>query len=355
MIEQLFPLPGSKSASKYDAILYAPLDCHTICEGFQGSAARSLLYSDLLSVILGEINPAQRAIALALQSPQPYVDGYNEARDRFWSGLIGHQEKVLSFAGVEKSKSAVVEAMPDVCEGLTQNWRSLLSDIYQLMSHDPTNPLLPGYYAFAIRAAFGNVMRLTPSGTRFNVSWHVDKLYQACVYDPQQWVDELAAMRWNPTVLNCWEEAIEAATAPDKTFLLLDPPYLCDHVTEKMSPCYAFHEIGTEARAEVTFKLAIDSLKAGLERGFKAIAVCNYYVPKLDEAVQELATAAGYSCQPTLMGECNALGNSNGRRKHGNRVDGRSRPIEVIYRIERKPSRIFAVGAVQKSEQLVLI
>jgi hypothetical protein len=217
------------------------------------------------------------------------------------------------------------------------------------------NPKLAGYYAFCLRACFGNVMRLNPKGTHFNVKWHVDKLNQACLYNPQQWIDGLASMRWDPIVLPSWESAIAAVDNPEKTFLLLDPPYTCDHKTEKMTPCYSHHKITTQDGNNETFRLAIDSLKAGLERGFSSIAVCNYFVPRLDAEVCQLASDADYSCTPFLMGECNALGNSNGRRKYGNRVDGRARPVEVIYRIERVPGRVFAVSASQKVEQLSLV
>lgn len=355
MMDSLFPFPGNKSDRKYDATLYAPLDCHTIVEPFMGSAARSIMNCDRLSVILGEINPAQRAIALALQSPPNYQNGYGFAYRAFWDGLEDEQEKVLSFAGMEKSKTAVADAMPDVCEGLTKNWRSLCALIFDWMQNDPNHPLLAGYYAFAIRAAFGNVMRLNPRGTHFNVSWHVDKLAQACSYDPKQWINGLAAKRWDPTVLNCWEEAIEAVPDPGKVFLLLDPPYTCDHESETMTPCYTSHEVGTKERNNTTLQMAIDSLQAGLERGFHTIACCNYLVPELDAAIRQLSADAGYSLYSEVLGECNALGNSNGRRKHGQRVDGRKRPVEVIYRIERKPSRFVAVGAVQKVEQLSLV
>lgn len=214
------------------------------------------------------------------------------------------------------------------------------------------NSKLGGYYAFALRACFGNVMRLTPAGTHFNVSWHVDKLAQACAYDPQQWIDGLAAMRWDPIVLPSWEDAIAAVDNPSKTWALLDPPYLCDHATEKMSPCYTHHEITTQDGNEKTLQLAIDSFQAVLERGFHTISVCNYFVPRLDAAVKQLSADAGYSLQSTEMGECGALGNSNGRRKHGQRVDGRARPVEVIYRIEKVPTKFFAVPQPRQVEQL---
>jgi len=328
----LFPIPGSKVSRAYDRFLYPSMQATAICEGFAGGCGRSLRYYHL-PTYLGEINPAQRAIALALHNSDQYIQGYQEACDRFWSGHSGSYAKVLSFAGLEKAQSALSVAIPEIYAALTANWRAIATDLYEWM-HGTPDARLAGYYAFCIRACFGNVMRLNPKGTHFNVTWHVDKLQNACQYNPQQWLDGLRAIAWSPNVFDCWEEAIAAVPDPSSTFLLLDPPYICSD-TAKMTPCYPGHQVTTKEGMATTFALAVDSLQAGLERGFESIAVCNYYDPDLNTAIQQLTSDAGYSASTHLLGECKALGNSNGRRVHGNRVDKRSRPVEVIYRLDR--------------------
>lgn len=346
-IQQLFPFPGAKSASKYDRYLYPPMDCNSICEPFMGSAATSIRFH-WLKAYLGEINPAQREISLALQSPDLYCAMYQTARDRFWEDCLDYMDDVFAYEGTKNAQTRLSAENPWTYERLTLSWKELTADLYKLIQAN--DPSIAGLYAFCLRAAFGNVMRLTPSGAHFNISWHIDKLVQAHKHNPEDWLNDLRAINWNPTVLDCWQEAIAAVPDPSKCFLLLDPPYTCDHKTEKMTPCYVGHNVTTQNGHNETFNLAIDSLKAGLEREFSAIAFCNYYTDLLNDAVLDLISATQYSCTMHQIGECNALGNSNGRRKHGERVDQRRRPIEVIYRIEKVQKSVFFMSA--KSENV---
>lgn len=351
-VSQLFPFPGSKADRKYDRALYPSISDNAICEPFLGSAARSLMYCDRLRVYAGEINLAQREIAVALYNPEAYVHAYREAMARFWNGFETFRSRIFEYVGRERSQSALSAELPDLCAGLTQNWRAIAADVFQWMNDG--NPKLAGYYAFCLRACFGNVMRLNPRRSHFNIKWHVDKLNQACLYNPQQWIDKLSAMRWDPILMPDWESAIAAVENPEKCWLLLDPPYTFDYKTEKMTPCYVHHKITTQDGNDETFRLAIDSLKAGLERGFSSIAICNYFVPRLHAAIAKLVADADYSYSMFHMGRCDALGNSNGRLKHGNRMDGRARPTEIIYRIERM-RRASSIATSQKVEQLSLV
>jgi site-specific DNA-adenine methylase len=356
-ITQLFPFPGAKGDSKYDRHLYPQLNATAICEPFAGSCARSIRYSHL-PTYLGEINPAQRAIALALHNPQQYIDSYQEAHDRFWRMAAFDRIDILNFAGVKQSQKALKQHWGETYAVLTQNWKEIANDLFYWMHSGRHDVRMAGYYAFCIRACFGNVMRLNPKQTHFNVTWHVDKLKNACDYSPERWIEALQAKQWNPTVLNCWEEVIAAVPNPETTWLLLDPPYFVNGITEKCTPCYsAGHTVTTQDGLEHVFKLAVDSLQAGLERGFTHIDCCNYYDPRLDAAMRQLTADAGYSITAHLMGECKALGNSNGRRVHGNRVDKRSRSVEVIYRISRAKQRQWSgVASVSvKQEQLSLL
>lgn len=354
-ITSLFPIPGGKGKAKYDRYLFPQLDATAMVEPFMGGASRSIRYRHL-PTYLGEVNPAQRAIALALHNPQQYIDSYKEAHDRFWRMAWSDRQTILEmFAGAARSQKALKAILPKTYAVLTENWRKIVADLFYWM-HSRVNPALAGYYAFCIRACFGNVMRLNPGGTHFNVTWHIDKLANACQYSPEAWVKALQSKRWNPTVLPCWEEAISAVPNPETTWLLLDPPYACAE-DSKMTPCYLAHSVTTKQGMSTTFDLAVDSLKAGLERGFTQIDCCNYYSEALDTAIRQLAATAGYSLSVHLMGECNALGNSNGRRMHGHRVDKRKRPIEVIYRINRVKQQQWtgiSVPAV-KQEQLSLL
>ena len=338
MTQQLFPLPGSKASRTYDYYLYPPMNAKAICEPFMGACSSSIRYHHL-PCYLGEINPAQRAIALALHNPQAYIEGYRDAENWFWYDLEDEQDLVLSFAGQEKAQSKLSVVIPEIYQALTVHWKQIVSELYQWM-HSTPDPRLAGYYAFCIRACFGNVMRLNPKGTHFNVTWHVDKLQNACQYNPQQWLDGLRAIDWNPNVFDCWESAIASVPDPSSTWLLLDPPYACQK-SERMTPCYPGHQVTTENGMSTTFKLATDSLLAALEREFKNIAVCNYDLPELDAAIQEMAASAGYVATKNIVGKCKALGNSNGRFKHGERIDKRSQPIEVIYQIRKTDKAVF--------------
>ncbi|MBW4692267.1 MAG: hypothetical protein KME27_10920 [Lyngbya sp. HA4199-MV5] len=352
MIAALTPFPGSKTDFKYDGVLYPSLTAKAICEPFMGAACRSMI-NHHLPTTLGEINAAQRAIALALHNPQAYSDSYKEAAERFWGGTNGY--RILAYAGRKKAQTLLGEREPELCATLTVNWRSLTADLYRWM-YSESDWKLAGYYAFCIRACFGNVMRLNPQGTHFNVAWHIDKLKNACEYSPERWLKALQAINWNPTVLPCWEAAIAAVVEPASTWLLLDPPYWVPGDQEKMTPCYPGHSIGTNGAHEETFRLAVDSLQAGLERGFSQITVCNYHSDKLDAALTALMQDAGYSYKAVLMGECKALGNSNGRYKHGQRVDKRDRPVEMIYQVERQQRSYWqGLSTSQRSEQLSLL
>ena len=331
-MRSLYPIPGNKGDRKYDSHLYPALTATAIAEPFMGAASRSILYNHL-PAYLGEINPAQRAIALAIHNANRYVVGYLEAYGLFWSGCEHLKDRVLSYAGKEKSQTLLKKEIPEIYEELTKNWKEIASIVYKWM-HGTQDPRLAGYYAFCIRACFGNTMRLNPTGTRFNICWHVDKLLNADGYDPAQWVRKLQAIAWNPNVFDCWEDAISAVPNPESTYCLLDPPYMCSQ-SERMTPCYPNHSVTTKEGMDQTFALAIDSLAAALDRGFVNISVCNYFSDLLDASIKQLAADAGYQLTAVLMGECNTLGNSNGRRIHGDRVDKRLRPVEVIYQVTR--------------------
>lgn len=324
-VTSLAPYPGSKRAKKY-AMLRSN-DLPRLCEPFMGGAATSIITRK--KSVLGEINPWMRAIAHApLRSNKAkFVESYNEAREFFLNGI--DQNILAQYQTRKKAQTALSTEQPDVYNELSDRWDLLKTTLWE---SDPN----AGLYAFCQYAAFGNVMRTNPKGTGFNVKWHVQKLRGAIVFSPEEFCESLHD--WRPNVYNSWQNAIEGCGRPKETHLLLDPPYWGDGEKSKMTPCYPGHDIGTTDEHNVTYQLAIEPLQAGLERGFPLIHLCNYYSDKLQKDVIDLAFSYGYSVQRFDMGLCQALGNSNGRRKHGQRVDGRERPVEVIYQL--KPGQL---------------
>lgn len=328
----LCPIPGSKRDKKYDVLCPGALP--RMSEPFMGGAARSAMYSGVKSS-LGEINSAMRQIALAPTTSKrrkAYIDSYNAAKQRFITGIP--LELVFAFKGAKESQKAFKKAEPGLYEELTGRWSEMKSELFAAILSDGSE--VSGFYSFMQRSCFGNVMRLNPTGTAFNVSWHGEKLFNAVLFDSIEWVGQYRSIGWNPRVYSGWQEAISLSN-PRYTYLLLDPPYWVDGKTSKMTPCYPGHKTGTHGDHDETFNLAVLPLVEGLRRGFPLIHLCNYYSPRLESAVTDSAFNFGYSVSRYEIGQCRALGNSNGRRQHGNRVDNRERPIEVIY--ELRPAK----------------
>lgn len=327
-LRSLFPIPGSKRFEKYN-FLQPLAHQKTICEPFMGGAATSLRTG--LQPILGEINPSLRQIA---ETPTTglfsnlFIEGYEFYASWFTEGIdLG---KLLSYTELKQSQKQVNAEIPGIYAELTTRWGSLTAMLFREMQ---VGSLQTGCYAFCQRTCFGNAMRLNPSGDAFNVSWHVNKLKSALNFNPQQWCDQLNAQGWNPIVCDDWQSAIEAVRCVEDTYLLLDPPYIEADGDRKMTPCYPGHVVTGDGR-ESTYSLAIEPLKLAMQKGFLKIDLSNYYSDRLDKDVFYLAEEYEYSIKRTEVGECGALGNSNGRLKHGKRRDTRPKPIEYVWTLE---------------------
>lgn len=308
----LFPIPGSKRAKKYQAIFSNSMG--NLVEPFMGGASTSIITRK--PSILADTNPWHRGLAKAVsESPKDIVHQYQKALNRFTGGTGCNT--FLAYSKVKQAQKVFKDEWPLTYARLTDQWREMGQDLYQ---GNPEDTL--GLYLFMQRAAFGNVLRLNPTHTGLNVSWHVQKLIGALSFEPYTWARALED--WKPTVVNSYQEAI-ALAAPEDTHLLLDPPYFDPQ--NRMTPCYLGHvpsKVGT-------LELAIDSLELGLSKGFPVIHLCNYYSPDLEERVRELAAYYRRPFMAYPMGRCKALGNSNGRLTHGERVDHREKPEEIIY------------------------
>lgn len=327
-ITSLIPIPGSKRAKKYDFLQPLPFQ-KTICTPFMGGAAKEL--KTCLRAIVGESNAALRDIA---QAPKYESSIINFVRE-YQSALAYMVEdfpidKILPYASVKQSQKQLRKYEPELAEILDFRWKTLCEKLWNSLENGES---CAGLYMFCVRACFGNVMRMNPKQTAFNVSWHVDKLRQALQFNPQFWCDSLVAQKWNPEIYPSWEQAIEAVDNVPDTWLFLDPPYIEQEGDRKMTPCYMNHFVTTEAR-ENTFRLATDSLELGCKRGFLKIDLCNYYSDRLNDVVYLLADLYDYSVEMTTVGVCGALGNSNGRMIHGERRDLRERPIEVVWTLK---------------------
>jgi hypothetical protein len=322
-LNQLYPLPGAKVDKKYSMLV--PDSSHkAICQPFMGSAARSLGSS--LPNYLGDINAAHRSIAQAHKSPDEFAAAYWGFRDRLIEGI-----DVNLLANYENQRPLKADH-PDIFQLITDRWKAMQSDLYA-ERHDESVGMAGRYY-FSLKATFGQVMRLNPRETAFNNAWHVDKLNAAIVFSPAEWCQRMAVTPFDATIYPSWQTAIEAPPEPWQTYLILDPPYWCDGSIHKMTSCYPGHAINYMGQFDPVFDLAIAPLKRAIELGYRKIHLCNYYSPQLDRAITELT--ADYNVMGFEIGECRSLGNSAGRLTHGNRKDGRERPIEMIWEIRKR-------------------
>ena len=327
--KSLYPLPGGKNKSKY--AMLRPLPTQTeICEPFMGGAGVSVEIG--LPTTLGEINISQRAIASVpscFWKSRRYVADYRAAQSEFLAGV--DLDALFSYVGREKSQTTLREKDTGIYDLLTDRWHDLTRRLFAAVSADDPEP---GLYSFCQRSCFGNVMRLNPRGTAFNVSWHVDKLLSAARFDPDDWTEWLYSRQWNPRVYSSWQEAISSVKRPDKCYLLLDPPYIEDESDRQISPAYLNHFVTTDDGRAMTYALAVNPLKVALSRGFPLIHLTNYYSAKLDAEVTQMAHDAGYICNRQAIGVCGAMGNSNGRKIHGDRADTRPRPVEYLWEFQ---------------------
>ena len=324
--KSLYPLPGGKNKSKYTMLKPLPSQVE-ICEPFMGAAGVSVGIG--LPSTLGEINISQRAIATVpscFWQSRRYVADYHAAQSEFLSGV--DLDRLFSYIGQKKSQTVLREQDTGIYDLLNDRWHGLTSRLFAAVSADEPEP---GLYSFCQRSCFGNVMRLNPKGTAYNVSWHVDKLLNAVRFDPNHWAEWLYSRRWNPRVYSTWQDAIAAVKRPDKCYLLLDPPYIEDTADRKMSSAYPGHKVTTQDGRAMTYALAVDPLKIALNRGFPLIHLTNYYSAKLDAEMTGLAHDAGYICNRQAIGVCGAMGNSNGRKIHGDLADTRPRPVEYLW------------------------
>ena len=328
--KSLFPIPGGKNKSKYAMLRPLPTQ-DEICEPFMGAAGVSVGIG--LPTTLGEINISQRAIASVpscFWKSRRYSTDYRAAQSEFLAGV--DLDTLFSYIGQEKSQTTLRDRDTGIYDLLTGRWHGLTTRLFAAVSADEPEP---GLYSFCQRSCFGNVMRLNPRGSAYNVSWHVDKLLSAVRFDPNHWTEWLYSRQWNPRVYSSWQEAIAAVKRPDKCYLLLDPPYIEDEESDRrMSPCYPGHKITTDDGRAMTYSLAVEPLKVALSRGFPLIHLTNYYSAKLDSEVTELAHDAGYFCNRQAIGVCGAMGNSNGRKIHGDRADTRPRPVEYVWEFQ---------------------
>ena len=326
-VESLFPIPGSKRGKKYAMLRPAPWQTQS-CEPFMGGAAKSLEFG--LKASLAEINPPQRKLARIPANTKAiaeYTRFYRQIAADFVAGI--DVDQLMSYVNREQSMKALRAEIPHIAAILDERWQPLKTRLFDEVKADTDWTAAP--YSFCQRACFGNVMRLNPLGTHYNVTWYVGKLANALRFDPETWCESLRSRRWNPTVFNNWEGAIAAVKSPYQTWLLLDPPYIEADGDRKMTPCYPGHFVTTADGRDATYRLAIEPLRFGLRRGFPLIHLCNYYSTKLDADVTAMAYESGYLCDRTMVGVCGSLGNSAGRYKHGQRVDSRPKPIECIW------------------------
>jgi hypothetical protein len=339
----LFPLPGSKFGSavnrKKFLPLLRPLPHQTqVAEPFMGAAGLSIEYSHLRST-LGDINISQRAIALAPTDfwlARQYERDYTQARDEALKGI--DLDDLFAFVGRKTSQTVLKEERIDIYKKLNDQWDVLFDRLYHgIAAGDP----MPGLYSFMQRGAFGNVMRMNPNGTAYNVDPHVDKLSGAFKFNPEEWVAWLQSKNWSPRVCGSWQAAIERIKRPENCYLLLDPPYIEDTASRKMTPCYQNHRVTTDEGRAYTYSLAIDPIEIALNKGFPLIHFTNYYSAQLDADVTALAHAADYICDRVTIGICGAMGNSAGRHKHGDRADTRPRPVECLWILRRAEQLIF--------------
>ncbi len=319
-LSQLYPLPGAKVASKYD--LLKP-DAHhaAICQPFMGSAARSL--GSPLPSYLGDINAAHRSIAGAYKFRAEFCAAYSAARDRLIEGI---DRKLLARY---KNQKPLKADYPDVFQLIIDRWHKMRAELFTDLKVE--SPDLAGRYYFALKSSFGQVMRLNPTETGFNSAWHIDKLNEAIEFSPMQWCLRMAITPFDAEIYPDWQRAIVAPPDPENTLLILDPPYWVDGSVHKMTSCYPGHAINYTGQIDPVFDLAIDPLKQAITLGYRTIYLCNYFSPQMEQAIADLTN--GYSVIRHDMGECRALGNSNGRLIHGQRKDGRDRPVEAIWEI----------------------
>jgi hypothetical protein len=326
----LYPLPGSKRAKKYN--LLRPSRHHFFnCEPFAGGASESIKYN-LLPTYLGEINPAARAILVAARDfPEEFIESYTATRAKMIDGI--DWTDALTYVGRKAAQKHLKRDMPEIWHEGRRRWIGLKKELWAIQ--DQVTGQTAGAAMFQILAAFGNIgFRMNPNETGFNISWHIDKLDQAMRFCPRQWVDFFQSINWSPNVFPSWQEAILAQPGPN-TYLLLDPPYCVDGELHRMTPCYRDHKTGTTKMSEPTLELSTKPLLMALELGYTDIHLCNYWSDRLASDVQDILAGTSYNLTLHPMGKCGALGNSAGRLEHGNRQDGRDRPIEWIWEISR--------------------
>jgi site-specific DNA-adenine methylase len=306
-MQPLFPYPGSKRRRCYHNILNPQPGATGICEPFAGSCATSLRL-ELPQVYLGEVNPSIRRI---YSMDSDFVASYRAQAD-FYRSLTEWQDKTESRQQVFRPR------YPELSAQLDCRWKFDLADL--LTGGDWANPL------FMIRAAFGNILRLNPTGTAYNVSWHCEKLRRAIL-------SKVEPLGWNPIISNDYVEAICSIPEDkvDRTYMLLDPPYLQPEGT-KMTPCYPGHAPSRES----TRQLAIGSLDLALSRGFPKVSLCNYWDSSLEDQIKEMCTLGGYRVEMQLLGTMDCFNTAKGRLVHGQRVDKKPKPIEAIWTIVNK-------------------
>lgn len=320
--------------------LLCPLDHQTaIDEPFAGACGVSVHYSPRMKPTLGEINISQRAIALApteFWRARRYERDYAAARDELLTGI--DLDDLFAFVGREKSQGALKAERRDLYDLLNQRWDVLADRLFQAVSAGEPEA---GLYSFMQRACFGNVMRLNPKGTAYNVDPHVDKLANAYRFSPEDWIAWLESKKWSPRMRGDWKSALEAIKRPERCYLLLDPPYIEDTDSRKMTPAYINHKVTTDNGRAATYALAVDPIRMALSKGFPLIHFTNYYSSQLDQDVTRMSHDAGYICDRIAIGVCGAMGNSAGRYKHGDRQDKRPRPVEYLWTLRPCPQLSF--------------
>jgi hypothetical protein len=319
----LYPIPGGKWRSKYSFLAPAQGQ-RQMCEPFMGAASQNLRWG--LPGILGEIDPCKRAIALTpsnRRASEEYVRDYRSIAADFVHGI--DLDSLLAYTKQKQAMKVLKAADGATYRKLSVRWHELTRWLY---SDIASGEFSAGHYSFVQRAAFGNALRLAPSQKAFNMAWHIDKLKAALNFNPEQWCGSLKDFR--PTITPDWYSAITAVRHPQKCWLMLDPPYIEADGDRKMTPCYIGHKVTGDGREE-TYRLAVEPLREGLSRGFPHVHLFNYYSSELDADVTRLAYELGYLCDRRMLGKCSALGNSNGRLVHGERVDKRPAPIECVW------------------------
>jgi hypothetical protein len=240
-----------------------------------------------------------------------FVASYRAQAD-FYGSLTEWQDKTESRQRVFRS------TYPELSAQLDLRWKADLADL--LLERSRSNPL------FMIRAAFGNILRLNPTGTAYNVSWHCEKLRRAIL-------SNIEPLDWNPVVSSDYIEAIRSVPEAkvERTYMLLDPPYLRPEGT-KMTPCYPGHTPNCES----TRQLATHSLDSALSRGFPKVSLCNYWDSALDDQIKLTCMFWGYQVELQLLGTMDSFNTAKGRLVHGQRVDSRPKPIEAIWTIRKE-------------------